>query len=72
VPPNVKSIRVDFSCQVLNNISKAMENFSSSKTFGVQTHENDGTTWDFHLRVVEGKKYEVHCIGKNGEPRPLT
>ena len=22
--------------------------------------------------MVEGKKYEVHCLGKNGEPRPLT
>lgn len=72
VPPNVESIKVDFSCQVLNNVSKAMQNFSQSKTFQVTTHKGDGNTWEFHLRPVEGKKYEVHCIGKNGEPRPLN
>jgi phosphate-selective porin len=72
VPPNLETIKVDFSVQVLNNISKAMQNFSASHTFTVATHKSDGTTWDFHLRVVEGKKYEIHCLGKNGEPRALN
>ena len=49
-----------------------MQNFSSSHSFQVATHKGDGTTWDFHLRVAEGRKYEVHCLGKNGEPRPQT
>jgi hypothetical protein len=72
VPPNLESIKVDFSVQVLNNISKAMQNFSASSSFNVMTHKGDGTTWDFHLRVVENKKFEIHCLGKNGEPRALT
>jgi hypothetical protein len=55
---------------VLNGISKVMENFSASESFQIATHKNDGITQEFHLRFVHGKTYEIHCLGKNGEPRP--
>lgn len=27
-------------------------------------------TCELYLRMVKDNKYEVHCLGRNGEPRP--
>jgi hypothetical protein len=72
VPANLESIKVEITAQVMNSITKSMQSFSANDNFNLFTHKNDGTTFELHLRVVEGRSYEVECLGKNGEPRPLV
>lgn len=70
VPANLISIKVSLSAQILNTTTKQMDKFSEQKTFDIETKKDTFCICELYLRMVKDNNFEVHCLGKNGEPQP--
>ncbi len=69
VPPNLRSIDVQLTCELLNATTKQTERFNSSHQFGIISNNNlsDNAMFMPYLKKVKSL-YEVVFLGRNGEP----
>jgi len=45
-----------------------MENFDHNQNFKIKDYSASNTIHELHLKMTDGNKYELHYLGKNGEP----
>jgi len=45
-----------------------MENFDHNQNFKINDYSASNTIHELHLKMTHGNKYELHYLGKNGEP----
>lgn len=70
VPPNLKTITVELSCEVMNATTKKPQKWSKSHSFDICTNESvPNTLMSMPFLRKNGKGcYEVAFLGRNGEP----
>lgn len=69
MPPNLKSIQVDLTAEIMNATTKQKVKFNQGHSFSIltnQTASNEHMSLPY-LRKVKGS-YEVSFLGRNGEP----
>lgn len=45
-----------------------MESFDHNQKFKINDYSDSNTIHELHLKMADKNKYELHYLGKNGEP----
>ena len=60
-------IDIEFTAEVKKTLVNQKEIVTATHSIPIECHINDATFFDFYLRKAQNG-YEVHALGKNGEP----
>ena len=68
VAANIKDMRLEFSADVKNVSKDKDETLNVSHQFTFATHADDFSIAELYLKMSGDRSYELHVLGKNGEP----
>ena len=68
VAANIKDMRIEFSAEVKNVSKDKIEILKATHQFYFATHADDYSIADLFLKITADRSYELHVLGKNGEP----
>ena len=68
VAANIKDMRITFSAEVKNVSKDKTESLNANHNFIFSTHADDYSIGELFLKIAKDHSYELHLLGKNGEP----
>ena len=68
VPSNISQLEIEFTAIVKKTLVNQKQELKAVYQIPIETHKNDNVYFDFYLNSTPKDGYQLHVLGKNGEP----